>query len=55
MKTYKIELNKDEIKNIIMAINYMQDKYIYDRKIFEDLFLLKIKIKEEMEKCIRLD
>ena len=47
MKKVNLELSEHEVELIICAIN--------DDEYYVDLYELKLKIRKEYEKCIRLD
>lgn len=55
MKKVKLELSTHEVEVIICAINDDMENFYEDDEYYVDLYELKLKIREEYEKCIRLD
>lgn len=55
MKKVKLELSMYEVDFILCALNGEMENHIHDYDIFMDLLNLKLNIRKEKEKCIRLD
>lgn len=54
-KKVKLELSTHEVESIFCALNAEMENYFDDYECFMNLLELKLKIRKEYLKCIRLD